>query len=97
MIPNKWCVKVYNLDVVKDYLLAKGYDTDYGWFDYNFNFYLYSEPLNIAQPNYASMSYINDNYKEISFSDFEKYVLNKSIVKENNTNLVLLLDELNIK
>tara|TARA_R110000868_G_scaffold354309_1_gene615580 strand:+ start:192 stop:473 length:282 start_codon:yes stop_codon:yes gene_type:complete len=93
MLPEKWYLIITeeNLDFCKS--LEKnelGFEKGYSYVIDG----AYSAIENC--PGYATI-YKYKDWEEISSSDFEKYVLNKSIVKENNKNLVLLLDELQIK
>lgn len=95
MLPAKWCIKVTNAN--KE-ILSK-WRTDGDLSDRNYNnleipFYLHT-PME-ERDGYNKQG-ITSGYLEISFQEFEQYVLNKPVVNEDMSYLEKLLKRWNIR
>ena len=95
MLPAKWCIKVTNEN--KGILGEWRTDGELGGRNYNnleIPFYLHT-PME-ERDGYNKQG-ITSGYSEISFEEFEQYVLNKTVVNEDMSYLDKLLKRWNIK
>jgi hypothetical protein len=97
MLPDKWCIKVTNAN--KEILSKWRTDGDLG----NRNYDNLEQPFYLHTPMEERNGYnkerITPGYLEITFQEFEQYVLNKAIptTNENMKYLEKLLKRWNIR
>ena len=91
MIPDKWCVRATNetREIINDFILEKGYNTRL-----TIN-YMVHYPF--TPGGGSAWNEPEKGYTEITFEEFETYVLNKTIVSEDYAYITILLKELNIQ
>lgn len=95
MLPKKWCIKVTN----ENKKILGGWRTDGDLGDRNYNnleqsFYLHTP---MEERNGYNKQGISFGYSEISFEEFEQYILNKPVVSEDMSYLEKLLKRWNIR
>ena len=93
-LPEYWCIQSTDetREIINDFILEKGYG------DRLYINYMIHYPFVNGGTGSAYFT-IQGGYKEITFDQFEKYVLNKNIIIEidNPDCLIKLLKKLNIQ
>lgn len=81
-IPEKWVVRINNVNQIKDYLIEK-YEEIHPWLkDKSDGFFLYSDDETFFNvPKYVSLA-LSDGYTLITFEFFEKHIKNNKEMKE---------------
>ncbi len=92
-LPDRWCINRKDNQIIIDWFLSKvkpnikSFHEEMAGYLTHFPYY---------QGNYTSFEYW-PGYTEISFSDFERLVLNKQPIKEDYSFLIKILKKYNIR
>lgn len=91
-IPEKWCVKTEEAtrEIVERFLHANGYIAKL----HNEDYYCHFPFIGKSGSCYYN---IQQGYTEITFEQFEKYILNKKTSVEDYNYLIPILKKLNIQ